>query len=193
MTTTIGLPEHQALPALLSQLATFRSSLARSSVAPSLWSNQYPRRKPAICRCTDAGVEIELCFEFYGSGASRAVVTTMRQSIESRWSAPGFRVVTKLGGGGAIHIDIVRGRGRSYMQGNTGTWYAENDPWSAAHEAGHLMELADRYTEVFRGVTVPLRGWEGTIMAQRMGIVTPADRQTVLDVLGCNCGGGRDR
>lgn len=67
------------------------------------------------------------------------------------------------------------------------------DPWVGAHETGHIMKLADRYTEPTRGHTIPEPGWEGTIMAQHLGAVTPADRQAVLDALGCNCqcGGGQ--
>lgn len=73
------------------------------------------------------------------------------------------------------------------MQGNKGTWYTGEDPWVGAHEAGHIMQLDDRYTEDASGKTTPQPGWEGTIMAEHLGAVTPADRQGVFDALGCNC------
>lgn len=73
------------------------------------------------------------------------------------------------------------------MQGNRGTWFAEEDPWTAAHESGHIMRLDDRYVEVERGITVPQEGWQGTIMAEHLGTVTATDRQAVMDALGCNC------
>lgn len=74
------------------------------------------------------------------------------------------------------------------MQGHQGTWYVNADPWGAAHESGHIMKLPDRYMEPTPGVTVPMPGWEGTIMAQHLGTVTAADRQEIRDAL---CGGGQ--
>ena len=59
--------------------------------------------------------------------------------------------------------------------------------WDGAHEADHIMKLKDRYDETTPGKTTPHPGWENTIMAQRQGAVTPADRQGALDALGCDC------
>ena len=109
----------------------------------------------------------------------------MRESIQKQWSAAGFNVTTSIGGLFATKINVVSGSGRSFMQGNQGTWYGGENSWVAAHEAGHIMQLDDRYTEATPGKTVPQPGWEGTIMAQHMGAVTPADRQAVLDALNC--------
>ena len=146
-----------------------------------------PEGLKATCKCTDSGAEININFKFKGDGATPEVIRAMRSSIESRWSAPGFTVTTSIGGWGASRVTIPAGGGRSFVRGNGGTWYAGGDPWVAAHEAGHLMKLNDRYTEPVRGTTIPNPGWEGTIMAQYMGAVTSADRQGVLDALGCNC------
>ncbi|WP_240095713.1 RHS repeat domain-containing protein [Thermomonas flagellata] len=147
----------------------------------------------ATCKCTGNGAEININFEFKGDGATPEKIAAMRSSIENRWSAPGFTVTTSIGGRGASKINIPAADGRSFVQGNGGTWYGEADPWVAAHEAGHLMKLPDRYTEPTPGHTIPQPGWEGTIMAEYMGTVTSADRQGVLDALGCNCacGGGK--
>lgn len=144
----------------------------------------------AKCKCTDSGAEININFKFKGDGATPETVAAMRSSIEGRWSAPGFTVTTSIGGWGASKINVPATSGRSFVQGNGGTWYGDSDPWVAAHEAGHLMKLNDRYTEPTKGHTIPQPGWEGTIMAEHMGAVTPADRQGVLDALGCNCACG---
>ncbi|MEE7565294.1 RHS repeat-associated core domain-containing protein, partial [Xanthomonas sp. Kuri4-3] len=147
----------------------------------------------ATCKCTENGADININFKFKGDGATSDVVSAMRSSIESRWSASGFNVTTSIGGWGASKINVPVGNGRSFLRGNGGTWYGGESPWVAAHEAGHLMKLDDRYVEPVRGTTIPQPGWEGTIMAQHMGAVTPADRKGVLNALGCNCqcGGGQ--
>ncbi len=108
----------------------------------------------------------------------------MRSSIETNWSAPGFSVTTSLGGWRASKINVPTGKGRSFVKGNNGTWYADEDPWVAGHEGGHLMRLEDRYDEILRGVTTHV-GWEGTIMAEDKGVITPADRQAILDAFVC--------
>jgi RHS repeat-associated protein len=141
----------------------------------------------ATCKCTSSGAEIDINFEFKGAGASDAAkIADFLYAIETLWSTTGFKVTTSLGGSGATLIGLVPGSGRSYMQGNSGTWYTGADPWVGAHEAGHIMKLGDRYTEPTPGHTVPQSGWEGTIMAEHLGRVTPADRQKILDALNCH-------
>ncbi len=51
------------------------------------------------------------------------------------------------------------------------TWPAGSDPWVAAHEAGHLMGLIDRYFADF----TPHPGYEGNIMGERNGIPRYSD------------------
>ncbi len=145
-----------------------------------------PRGLRAMCKCSGSGVAININFKFKGDGASPEVISAMRASIESRWSAPGFKVTTSIGGRGATRINLAPGTGRSFMQGNRGTWYVGSDPWVAAHEAGHIMQLDDRYVEAGPGNVDVQPGWEGTIMAEHLGEVTSADRQAVLGVLDCN-------
>jgi len=147
----------------------------------------------ATCKCTDSGVEININLKFKGDGATEETVIAMRNSIESFWSAPGFTVTTSIGGWRASKINVPLGTGRSFVRGNGGTWYAGEHPWVAAHEAGHLMRLNDRYVENVSGKTVPEPGWEGTMMASHLGEVTPADRQAILDALGCNCSCGDNK
>ncbi|MGY0634713.1 RHS repeat-associated core domain-containing protein [Luteimonas sp. A478] len=144
----------------------------------------------ATCTCTDSGAEININFKFSGEGATSEVVSAMRSSIETHWSAPGFKVTTSIGGFRASRINVPTGTGRSVVRGNSGTWYAESNPWVAAHEAGHLMKQGDRYDEPVRGTAIPHPGWEGTIMAEHLGAATSRDRQGVVDALGCNCGCG---
>ncbi|MGH8033143.1 MAG: hypothetical protein ACREO8_12475 [Luteimonas sp.] len=140
----------------------------------------------AKCECTgNGGANININLKFKGDGATPGVIAAMRSSIESRWSAAGFNVTTSIGGWRASTINVPAGNGRSFVQGNGGTWYGGEDPWVSAHEAGHLMRLDDRYTETTPGVTTPQPGWEGTIMAEHMGAVTPVDRQGILDAFGC--------
>ena len=38
-----------------------------------------------------------------------------------------------------------------------------NVSWVAAHEAGHLMGLGDRYKDI-NGKSIPQKGWENNIM-----------------------------
>lgn len=52
-----------------------------------------------------------------------------------------------------------------------GTWPADSDPWVAAHEAGHLMGLIDRYFADF----TPHPGYEGNIMGEWNGIPRYSD------------------
>ena len=140
----------------------------------------------AKCECLGNGkANININFNFVGEGATPEVVSAMRSSIETNWSAPGFSVTTSLGGWRASKITVPTGKGRSFVKGNNGTWYADEDPWVAEHEGGHLMRLEDRYDEIVRGVTTPHVGWEGTIMAEHKGVITPADRQAILDAFGC--------
>ena len=141
----------------------------------------------AVCRCTDQGATIDLNLKFEGEGATADVTNAMRESIEAVWRGPGFEVRTRLGGRGASKISVPAGSGRSHIKGNRGTWYASNDPWVAAHEAGHLMKLDDRYIELEPGKTAPQPGWERTIMAEHMGEATERDRRNVFDALNCDC------
>ncbi|WP_336340934.1 RHS repeat-associated core domain-containing protein [Stenotrophomonas muris] len=138
----------------------------------------------ASCKCTKEGAKITVKLKFKGEAASdSARITSLLSSVERSWSAPGFDVKTKIGGIGATEVNLLPGKGRS----NRINWYTGEDTWVASHEVGHIMKLGDRYIEDRPGHTTPQPGWEGTVMAEHLGEVTPADRQGVLNALGCNC------
>jgi RHS repeat-associated protein len=146
----------------------------------------------AKCRCTPAGVEININLEFIGAAADPQVVASMRSSIEQIWSTPDFKVTTSIGGWRATKIEVVPGTGTSYMQGNRGKWFAANDPWVAAHEAGHIMKFKydgrfDMYDIVSENPrkSVPVQGWEGNIMGQFFGQPDNRARDTIKRELKC--------
>lgn len=144
----------------------------------------------ATCKCTGSGAEIKINFKFGGEGATDAATASLRSSLEQRWSAPGFNVTTSIGGMFATKITLISGGGRSFMQGNKGKWYTGEDPWLAAHEGGHIMQLPDQYDDVAFGnelYSAPRPGYEGTVMGEPLGAVTDMDRQAALKALGCNC------
>ncbi|WP_238691697.1 RHS repeat-associated core domain-containing protein, partial [Xanthomonas arboricola] len=141
-----------------------------SGNAFNLYDDQGMR---AVCRCVEGGVEININLEFSGVASNPQVISSMRSAIEGIWSVPGFRVTTSIGGRRASKIELLPGTGTSFVQGNGGKWYVDNDPWVAAHEAGHLMDFYyssrdDMYDIVGRNPrkakAVP--GWEGNIMGE---------------------------
>lgn len=58
-------------------------------------------------------------------------------------------------------------------------WLIESKRWEYAHEAGHLMGLADRYYDWPRRQR-PHSGWEGNIMAEWWG---RADKRNISEIL----------
>lgn len=148
----------------------------------------------ASCKCTDEGVEIEIPIRFEGVEANTpGVVDGMVQAIESIWSSPGFDVKVNRNGAYPNVIDVVPGKGVSNVVGHDrGTWYALNIPWVAAHEAGHLMKFKfdgrdDMYDIISQNPrqSVPVPGWEGTIMGEGRGVVDQRTRDIIKERLGC--------
>jgi len=156
----------------------------------------------ARCTCGENGYEIEIPIEFSGPGVTPEIVSSWINSIETVWTSPGFSVkVTTSGERYPNKIEVLPGQGVSNVTVNAGTWYADSDPWMAAHEAGHLMNFRyqrrfDMYDIVEGAVprqATPVAGWEGNIMGQWKGVVDQRVRDIIVDKLNCNNGRNRRR
>jgi RHS repeat-associated protein len=139
----------------------------------------------ASCTCDEDGstMHVQIPITFDGPAATTNVVGAMIASIEGRWSSDGFSV--SVIPGSMNRITVMPGTTRSTVSGTTGVWYAGNNPWEAAHEAGHLMGLSDAYAEL-PGRTAAYPGQEGEIMADFKGVATDFQRQQILRLLGCS-------
>jgi len=136
----------------------------------------------------DGKVTVNVPIKFEGKGATKEVVEKFTKGIEKTWSGKQgqydvtVKVTTPVAGGKANTITVPEGNGRAYVQGgNTGNWPAERPGWTAAHEAGHLMGLGDKYSNA--GV---VEGWKGNIMAEQGGKVEP---RNIADVIKANPAG----
>ena len=90
-----------------------------------------------------------------------------------------YNVQTNVVAGPDNQINIPNGNGRAYVQGgNKGNWPQDRPEWTAAHEAGHLMGIDDRYDYSTNKPKNPK--WSGTIMAERGGV---PHSQDVIDIL----------
>jgi RHS repeat-associated protein len=142
----------------------------------------------AIVRDSCGDVSVTLPMTFVGPGATPAVVEKFSQGIEKHWSGNfgQYRVTTKVTpadkntpGNLKNVIYVTRGDGRAFVRGpglNTGIWPSERPGWTAAHEAGHLMRLPDRYTDKVG----PHPGYENNIMAVHGGVATAEDIQQII-------------
>ncbi|MCF7223105.1 RHS repeat-associated core domain-containing protein [Marilutibacter chinensis] len=154
-----------------------------------------PAGLKAKCECTGNGVSINIPIEFKGDAVTPEIVATIISTIESTWSAPGFQVtVTQAKGWRANKITLVSGTGVSHVVGDSrGTWYTASDPWTYAHEAGHLMKFKfqgryDMYdiTSTNPRTSTPVPGWEGNIMGDYMGAVDDRVRDAIKAALDCD-------
>jgi RHS repeat-associated protein len=76
---------------------------------------------------------------------------------------------------------------RSWVSGNVdwyGRWAANAPGWEAAHEAGHLFDLPDDYTDA----NGPNPGHAGHMMAERDMPVAPHEIADILKRIKCQCG-----
>jgi RHS repeat-associated protein len=142
----------------------------------------------AIVRDSCGDVSVTLPITFVGPGATPAVVEKFSQGIEKHWSGTfgQYRVGTKVTvadkntpGNRKNVIYVTQGDGRAYVRApglNTGIWPADRPGWTAAHEAGHLMGLPDRYTDKVG----PHPGYEHNIMGVHGGVATAEDIQQII-------------
>jgi len=126
-------------------------------------------------------ISIRIPIDFSGPGVSQRIVTNSVQSIQRAWTGRfgEYHVTTKVDTSGkgvgkdnrTNKIEIVNDpQRRSYVIGSkTGRWNNSGDKFMPAHEAGHLMGLRDRYTDVRQADgsirSLPNRGYENNIMA----------------------------
>jgi RHS repeat-associated protein len=128
-----------------------------------------------------------------GQAVDPQMTAAWNNEIQSDWSGTwdGYTVTTTVvpGGPGVKNsntITVLPGTGTSTTNGvggDTGDWYGGDDPWVAAHEAGHLMGLDDHYTAwCDHGVrkSKPNPGWGGDIMGDYNGKVSPADISGII-------------
>lgn len=67
-----------------------------------------------------------------------------------------------------------------------GIWFAEDDAYTAAHEAGHLMGHEDYFVDVPGRGSVSLPGWEGNLMAVGLTV----DQRNIEKILAATYGRG---
>jgi len=165
-----------------------------SYVSSNSLGSSDPLGLMANCTCVDGGVNIDIPIKFSGDGASPEVVNRMINSIESTWSAPGFKVTVSQPTKGRMNqVDVPLGNGVSNVRGGRlGTWYAGASEWTAAHEAGHLMKfMIDGRTDMYDVTstnprrTAPVPGWEGNIMAEHLGLPDDRVRESIKRRLKC--------
>jgi RHS repeat-associated protein len=141
----------------------------------------------ATCKVDSNGdIHIQIPISYSGPGATPAIIGGMNRAIENEWSTSGFDV--KVTSGTENQITVVPGTPRSYVKGgNSGVWGAGNIPWVAAHEAGHLMGIGDRYKDDANGISRANPGFEGTIMGSYGGKATNLARTEIAGKI-CGCG-----
>jgi RHS repeat-associated protein len=124
-------------------------------------------------------ISITIPITYKGAGASSAVIAKFNSGIATHWTGSfgKYNVTTTVTTGTLNVIDVPLGDGRAVVRGtNTGVWQELRPEWTAAHEAGHLMGLPDRYSYTTGN---PLPGESG-IMAQRGGLPTEKDIDDIL-------------
>jgi len=139
------------------------------------------------CRIT-----ISVRIEFYGPGATQALIDGWESDIQNIWNGRKYRccsvrfnVITRLRAAGdpstsGYHqIEIVNGPQTSYVtelgpDSTSGTWDDLDTGKVVAHESGHLMGLPDEYSYDTSGNYVnenPQLSDPQSIMAQTWGDV----------------------
>jgi uncharacterized protein RhaS with RHS repeats len=135
-------------------------------------------------------ISIEIPIKYIGPGATQEVIDKFNKGIETEWTGKwgNYNVTTKVvcpeEGNPYNTITVPEGNGRAFVNGvggDSGTWPAERPGWTAAHEAGHLMGLDDKYNYT---TNMPNSGWENNIMAVYGGVVDARNIDEILNYHG---------
>ncbi|HKJ50858.1 MAG TPA: RHS repeat-associated core domain-containing protein [Gammaproteobacteria bacterium] len=142
-----------------------------------------PDGRDAIIAIDGKDIKITIPIKFSGKGATPEVTNKFTSRIESEWTGTfgKFNVVTSVAtevkDGVISRIEVPEGGGRAFVRGgNRGVWPSERPAWTAAHEAGHLLGLIDRYYDE----TGPFEGWETNIMGS---INKPVEERNIKEAI----------
>nr|WP_304625081.1 RHS repeat-associated core domain-containing protein [Rhodanobacter sp. MP1X3] len=152
----------------------------------------------ATVRVSGNTVTVTIPMSYVGPGVTPELTALWNQSIAQTWSGTfgQYNVTTTVipGGPGIANTNTITvpagtGRSQTIVDGNTGTWYADDqlgkpNPWTAAHEAGHLMGLEDQYIDFCsngKTISMPYWGFDNDIMGAFGAPVTSSDIQGVIN------------
>ena len=128
-------------------------------------------------------VSIRLPIQYSGPGATPAVKQAWNEAIIKTWTGKfgKYQVQMNVTEGPENRIEVPCGDGRAGTDPATkssGRWPAGKSGWDAAHEAGHLMWLIDRY---YRWSGQPFPGWEHDIMGARDQSPSERDIREIIE------------
>ncbi|MDR6856847.1 RHS repeat-associated core domain-containing protein [Variovorax guangxiensis] len=137
-----------------------------------------PDGTDAIVNVDGNNVRITLPITFGGPGATPENIANVTAGIQNQWTGrfDDYNVTTSVITGAMNNITLASGprTAQPYVRmvpgrpGNSGVWQTDIpslNSWEAAHEAGHLMGLPDRYS----GAGTPNPGWNGNLMGEAYG------------------------
>jgi RHS repeat-associated protein len=145
-------------------------------------------------------ITITVKIAFHGKGVNKAVIQKFTAGIEKAWNGkigkyqvatkvvayvtegkkdPSSKLIASRPDVNFVNVPVGNGRAHVDNSGRFGNWPADRPGWTAAHEAGHLMNLDDQYG--YDGQ--PYAGHENEIMG---AFGKPATGVTIQDLIGQN-------